>query len=309
MTTPDPDAAATLRLADRMKVLARAMPPIPTGLAASGSVSGEIRAVVFDVYGTLFASGSGDVGSVQTERQEAAMRAALAQAGYAGDLDRAAALGPARYLEGIRRAHAAAAVRGVVYPEVEIREVWHHVVSGLINAAVLHRSPNDEALLILAVEYECRTNPTWPMPGLLDCLEGIRQRNLALGIVSNAQFYTPLLFHALLGRPADALGFAPSRCAWSYRTGEAKPSTALFRAVLEDVASEGIEPGECLYVGNDMLNDVWAASRTGMQTCLFAGDRRSLRLREDDPRCRGLRADAIITGLEQLGPLLDRMGG
>ena len=233
------------------------------------------------------------------------MTAALAQAGYEGDLDTAAALGPVRYIEGIRRAQAAARERGVAYPEVEIRDVWRRVVSGLIEAGVLNRSPNDDALLILAVEYECRTNPTWPMPGLLDCLECIREKDLALGIVSNAQFYTQLLFHALLEHSPDALGFAPSRCAWSYRMGEAKPSTALFHEVLDDVGHQGIKPGECPYVGNDMLNDVWAASQTGMQTCLFAGDQRSLRLREDDPHCREMRPDATITGLGQLDSLLN----
>ena len=68
---------------------------------------------------------------------------------------------------------------------------------------------------------------------------------------------------------------------------------------------QGIEPGQCLYVGNDMLNDVWTASQSGMRTCLFAGDLRSLRRREDDPRCMGLKADAVVTALDQLDGLLD----
>jgi putative hydrolase of the HAD superfamily len=53
-------------------------------------------------------------------------------------------------------------------------------------------------------------------------------------------------------------------------------------------------------VGNDMLNDIYPAKKLGFQTALFAGDARSLRLRTDDPRCRNLSADLILTDLEQL---------
>jgi len=31
-----------------------------------------------------------------------------------------------------------------------------------------------------------------------------------------------------------------------------------------------------LYVGNDMLNDIWTATEAGCRTVLFAGDQRSL---------------------------------
>ena len=49
-----------------------------------------------------------------------------------------------------------------------------------------------------------------------------------------------------------------------------------------------------------MLNDIYPAKQLGFQTALFAGDARSLRLRADDPRCRNLSADLVLTDLEQL---------
>ena len=57
---------------------------------------------------------------------------------------------------------------------------------------------------------------------------------------------------------------------------------------------------EAVYVGNDMLNDVWAASEAGLRTAWFAGDSRSCRPREDDSRCRGLVPDVVLTSLMQL---------
>jgi hypothetical protein len=37
------------------------MSPLPTSLQPGGSLSGKIQCVLFDIYGTLFISGSGDI--------------------------------------------------------------------------------------------------------------------------------------------------------------------------------------------------------------------------------------------------------
>ena len=49
-----------------------------------------------------------------------------------------------------------------------------------------------------------------------------------------------------------------------------------------------------------MLNDIFPAQKVGFKTALFAGDQRSLRLRADDPRCRELTPDLVVTDLGQL---------
>ena len=54
-----------------------------------------------------------------------------------------------------------------------------------------------------------------------------------------------------------------------------------------------VQAPEVLYVGNDILNDIlkniWPAATVGWETALFAGDKRSLRLRTDDQRVMGVR--------------------
>ena len=61
-----------------------------------------------------------------------------------------------------------------------------------------------------------------------------------------------------------------------------------------------IEPRAALCVGNDMLNDICPAQELGFRTALFAGDARSLRLRENDPRTRKTAPELILTELRQL---------
>jgi putative hydrolase of the HAD superfamily len=87
---------------------------------------------------------------------------------------------------------------------------------------------------------------------------------------------------------------------YSYRFEVAKPSPKLFMLAAEKLGAREILPTEVLYVGNDMLNDIYPAKTIGFQTALFAGDRRSLRLRAEDPRCRNLAADVVVTNLIQL---------
>jgi putative hydrolase of the HAD superfamily len=151
-----------------------------------------------------------------------------------------------------------------------------------------------------AIEFELITNPVYPMPNLESTLSGCRQKGLLMGIISNAQFYTPLLFNWFLNAEIEDLGFDPGLLFYSHRFEVAKPSPLLFEMAAETLHSKGIEPACALYVGNDMLNDIYPATAMGFQTALFAGDRRSLRLRTDDPRCADLSPDLVITDLGQL---------
>lgn len=151
-----------------------------------------------------------------------------------------------------------------------------------------------------AAEYEMIVNPVYPMPHLSEMLAGCRANPVLMGVISNAQFYTPRLFPLFLGRDLGALGFHPEMTLFSYEFGVAKPSLFLFEQAAERLKMEGLSPDSVIYIGNDMRNDIYPAQRIGFQTALFAGDKRSLRLREDDPKCKGLKPDLVITDLNQV---------
>ena len=59
--------------------------------------------------------------------------------------------------------------------------------------------------------------------------------------ISNAQFYTPLLFEAFWGVTDRRLGFARDLRLYSYRQGRAKPSPALFELARARLRRRGIE--------------------------------------------------------------------
>ena len=133
----------------------------------------------------------------------------------------------------------------------------------------------------------------------------LKERGFVMGIVSNAQFYTPLLFRAFFEQTLEDIGFDPDCCIWSYKELKAKPSDDLFpKAEKHLKRNHGVRLSETVYVGNDMLNDIYCAHNAGCKTVLFAGDRRSLRMRETDERCIDLKPDAVITSLGHLPDLI-----
>ncbi len=275
--------------------LSSPLEPLATELSALCEPMEGIRAVLFDIYGTMLISGSGDVGTLTKDVTPTALRAALTQQGI--PTDRLAA--DAGLERMIHRHHTEARARGVDYPEVEITSVWQQMLSEWVQRGELPDDGSSVDLFQLALEYECRVNPVWPMPQLEACLAGLRDRQ-RLGIVSNAQFFTPWLFPALLGQTLEDLGFSNDMQYFSYEYGVAKPSPRLFLEAIGTLARHGIPPHQAVYVGNDMLNDIATAASVGLRTVLFAGDRRSLRLRASDPRVADCQPDGIITELGQL---------
>lgn len=266
------------------------MQPLPTGLEARGYAGEDIRCILFDIYGTLFISSSGDIGSIlkKSDRQES-LQSLLNRYG----IDLAVAPLLELYVESITLEHERARGVGIDYPEVDILEIWNRVIAeGTFGT-------RDE-LQQFAEEFELTINPVFPMPGLKECLDDCRKKKLVMGIISNAQFYTPLLFNRFLNASLQELGFNMDLVFFSYRQGIAKPSITLFEGAAEQVAALGLDNHNVLYVGNDMLNDILPASKIGFKTALFAGDKRSLRLRRENPECRSLKPDLILTCLTQL---------
>lgn len=263
-----------------------------------------IQAVVFDVYGTLFSSGVGDISLASEENRDADIREVLADNGIR--VTRAAAkLRLDQTLHAIiHQHHSRRRARGIECPEVDIRSVWAEWITELATSGQIETSAAID-IDTLVIDYETRVNPTQPMPGLAELLAELRQRGLILSIISNAQFYTPLLFEAFLGETLRELGFCPHCPVWSYQELEGKPSQRLYQLAAERLqAHHQLSPQECLYIGNDMRNDIWPAQALGFRTALFAGDQLSLRRRQDHPACRKLLADAEITELGQICQLL-----
>lgn len=267
----------------------RKLEPIATGLSPQLDSLRPFRAVLFDVYGTLMISGVGDIGvGCESCAQADRLQPLLHRYGIDIEPER---LGH-RLQAAIQASHATARKRGVDYPEVDIANIWSQVLNA--------NAPQSDWIQEFALEYELLVNPVYPMPGAIALLTVLKTAGVFMGLISNAQFYTALLLEWIWGRSLNACGFDRRLLFYSYMEAHAKPSRVMFeraRSTLKDMA---IPATTVLYVGNDMRNDIWPAASVGFKTALFAGDQRSLRLRESDPQSRHLPPDVIVTDLRQL---------
>ena len=350
-------------LKERFRRQASPLECIPTGESPVLKRLSGIRAVVFDVYGTLIISGVGDIGvddgviaperildaleqsGVQWmaegageagEGVEAGEALDVNEAGQALDVNEAGEAGTINssgtgdsggtggtstniihaqkvldlYNETVNELRREAIAKGIHTPEPDIRNVWSRVLESLKDQKLIQFDSRFDGLLrtaeTLSLEFEIRMNPTWPMPNMTHVLDRLHAKSYDLGIISNSQFYTPIMIEAYADRTLRDLGFSSGLLHWSYEVGLKKPSITFYRRFLEKMVRHHptLQPEEILYVGNDMRKDILPAQTLGFKTALFAGDQRSLRWRRDDPTCKTLEPDLVVTDLMQIAECL-----
>ncbi len=280
------------------------MDPLPTGVRPSFQKDGAIRAVIFDVYGTMLISSSGDVD--QAEISDKNLKTALNAAGIKiidgvqNVLD--SVLNDFKYT--IRICHEAARMNQVPYPEIDILSIWKIVLIHSRRKGLIQFTDDVDIMLMTCV-FEFLSNQVYPMPGLKNTIAKLHKINLPLGMVSNAQFYTPVLMNYYLNDVISmnekVKGFDQDLTVFSYKFGKGKPDHTLFEELVPTLKWKyGIIPSEVLFIGNDMLKDIYASKQVGFKAVLFAGDKRSLRMHEEDERTKDLRPDYIITEIEQI---------
>ncbi len=101
--------------------------PVPTGLAPVLPAQIEIEAVLFDVYGTLFISGSGDISLAQSAGRDDEALAALL---FKYHIESPPDLFREQFFAAIADSHTESRQKGKDYPEVEIDLIWH-LVTGI----------------------------------------------------------------------------------------------------------------------------------------------------------------------------------
>ncbi len=292
MWAEDVAPASAAFLMERIRALSAPRAPRPAPVPPRPRRIAGARAVLLDVYNTMLAC--------EPCPPVPAFRDACTAAGLV--CTETAAENAITFCDAMIRAdHASSRERGIACPEVDIRAVWRRVVARLFEGGLMTRLPNAAQIERLAVEYECRANPAWPVPQLEETLAELTRKGLVLGVVSNAQFYTPLALEALLGPQGARDRFELAACVWSYRVQEAKPSPRLVAEALRALATtHGIRPEETVCVGNDGEKDVLPALALGCRAVLCTAD-----AGPEPPSPEGLeRATAVTSSLAELCALL-----
>lgn len=273
-------------------------PKIPEGIIPEISSLKPKKAVLFDVYGTLFISSAGDISTIEDGNSNLLRKVITDKLKIEAN---SLPVNLESFLkEEILVFQENRKLEGIDFPEVEIRIIWMRMLERLGFDSV-----DSMILCEMVTMYECLANPCYPMPGSKDLILKLVEDGYLVGIISNAQFYTQAMFKHFFGLWPEEMGISKDLCYWSYEFLEGKPSCTKYEKAKKDLmASYRVSPEEVLYVGNDMRNDIMPATKVGFQGVLFAGDSRSLRLRQKDASCANLIPKATITELNQIFDIL-----
>lgn len=103
-------------------------------------------------------------------------------------------------------------------------------------------------------------------PHIHDCLKGLEERGIRMGIVCDVGFSGGELLRGLLAKE----GLLDHFGGWGFsdEVGHYKPAPEIFEAALEML---GAQPGEALHVGDLRRTDVAGAAALGMRTVRYRG--------------------------------------
>ena len=177
------------------------MKPLSTGTSPSfPDTKFPIKAVLLDIYGTLLISEAGDIGltSLNTKDSDSALIFS----------NNKATEHPYSQIHSIlhdliRKNHKLQIQKDqtIRYPEIDIISIWQQLYK-----FIELRDYTIKDLVLTSLHFEMQTNKICLMPETAALLKKLKKAGIPTGIVSNAQFYTPLFLEYLLGDSLKSLG-------------------------------------------------------------------------------------------------------
>ena len=259
-----------------------------------------MRAVIFDVYGTLLHYWKPQFQTPRLREQAllAAMSATVTRFGFSEALRHMNPEEPPEktlydlYNVLIALEHEKAREKDIPFPEVRIERIWEVLIMMMRRHGYAPADPQwgkgIEIAQCAAYFYNYNALGRGMYDGVVEALRTLAAGNIRCGIVSNGQFYTPIDL-TLFIRDQSRGAFDDYRelfeedfVVFSYVHRRAKPDHYLFEKLFEALYQHRILPSQALFAGNDLVADIKAAGDAGMKTALFCGDRTGAFLHEDD---------------------------
>jgi hypothetical protein len=201
---------------------------------------------------------------------------------------------------------------GERHPEVQCERVWETILKRLMQKdykfdASFYGSMNELSRKV-AYFFHASLQGTACYDGAARAMRHVADAGLSQGLLADGQCFTTVQ----LGRGLAAEGggaalgelLTGGLSVLSHEVRGKKPSERLFRRAVELLQAKGISPGETLHVGSRIPQDLMMAKRLGMYTALFAGDRASLGATAEQLKEPASRPDVLLTELSQIAEVV-----
>ncbi len=288
--------------------------PSATPLKARPHLSrlSDVRAVLWNVYGTLLAIPPGELllehptpfvmsNALDKTLQEFRMWASMSRkpGQPADDLLR-------QYRQIL--SEQSLGVGGERHPEIQVERVWEVILKRLMQKdykfdAGFFGAMNEYSRKV-AYFFHASLQGTACYEGAAVAMKHVTASGLRQGLLGDGQCFTTVQLRRGLAaqdgsvRLDDVLN--DGLVVLSHELRGKKPSERLFRKALDELQAAGVSPSEVLHVGSRMQQDIIPAKRLGMKTALFAGDKSSIQATAEQLKDHATRPDVLLTELDQI---------
>jgi FMN phosphatase YigB (HAD superfamily) len=277
-----------------------------------------VRAVLWNVYGTLLSINGGEIWF--THPQPFVMQVALDKTVQEFRMWSSMTRRPGQPAEQLASLYEQTLLKQKMVsgggnerlPEVSSERLWEVVIKILIQKdyrfdATFFGSLNEFSLKVAYFFHRCLQG-TACFAGAADVMLLVKSRGLQQGLLADAQSFTPQELQRGLAETEPALrledlldgGLRFLSCDLRGR----KPSERVFRKVQTALKEHGLQPEEVLHVGNSMARDLIPARRAGFRTALFVGDKNTLQATPEQLKDAATRPDVMLTELTQLAEVI-----
>lgn len=194
------------------------------------------------------------------------------------------------------------------FPEVGADRIWEAILKKLLQKeykfdASFYGSLNEYSRKI-AYFFHASLQGTGCYPGAAQALRHVREQGLIQGLLADGQCFTTVQLQRGVSAQDAELRLEevldPDRITLSCDVRGRKPSERLFRTALDGLREQGVELDQILHIGSRLTQDIAMARRLGMRTALFAGDKTSLQATPEQLKEPANRPDVLLTDLSQL---------
>ncbi|HEX5270837.1 MAG TPA: HAD family hydrolase [Gemmataceae bacterium] len=276
----------------------------------------QVRAVTWNLYGTLLAIGGGDL--VFEHPNDFIMNVALDKTVQEFKMWASMSRKPGQPADYMKVIYDQAldgqrlAQPGERFPEIVADRVWESIIKKLFQKdykfdANFYGSLNEYSRKV-AFFFHASLQGTCCYPGAAAALSHVAGAGLAQGFLADGQSFTDVQLRRGLAAQEPAVDLdeaVPADLrALSHEIRGRKPSDRLFRHSLQQLAKRGVSPDQVLHVGSRVTQDIIPARRLGMKTALFAGDRASLQATAEQLKEGPGRPDVLLSELDQIAEVV-----
>jgi FMN phosphatase YigB (HAD superfamily) len=288
-------------------------PPAAVPIRAKPSLDRlPVKAVLWTVYGTLVAIPTGEL-AFESDIDfvtDAALDKTIHEFKMWNSMSRKPGA-PSAYMKELFR-KAFDIVRLTGGGEVKAELIWDDIFKKLMTKEYSYDGslygPPAEYVKKIAYFYHASIQGAGCYAGAADAIRMVSDAGKRQGLLADGQCFTPAQLRKCL-REQDpnfdpAVHLAPDLRVLSADHKVKKPFDELFRAAAAACRAKGVEAGEVLHVGSNLLRDIAPAKKAGFRTALFAGDKNSLRATAEQLKDPHLRPDVLLTELTQIAEVV-----